>query len=223
MSRTRSEFPGVILAAGLSSRMGVLGPKLLLPLRGRPLLVHVVEAALASRLSEILVVLGPRADRFREILPSDPRLRAVENPRYAEGRSTSIQAGLHAAGEGARGVAFLVGDQPLMSTELIDAIVEAAEAAEAAGPEGAPVVVAAIRDATSSVAKGNPVLFRRPLFGALRELSGDTGALAAIETRWDDAALVPVHDPWTQFRVETPEDYRRLVDRVEGGAAGDRD
>lgn len=221
MNRPRSEFPGVILAAGLSSRMGVLGSKLLLPLRGLPLILHVIQAALASRLSEVVVVLGPRPERFREVLPADPRLRAIDNPRFAEGRSTSIRAGLEAIPGESRGVAYLLGDQPLMTSALIDAVVEAAELEEAEGGKGAPVAVAAIRDATASIAKGNPVLFRRVLFERLQALTGDTGARDVIEAHWEEAALVPVRDPWTQFRVETPEDYRRLVDRVESGAAGD--
>jgi len=195
--------------------MGGLGPKLLLPFRGRPLLSHVVAAALASRLSEVIVVLGAFADRLRPVLPPDARVRAVANANYALGRSESIRAGLAAvmgSGRAAPGALFLLGDQPLMSAALIDAVLDAAECEEARGAAGAPLVAAAIPGADGPrAAKGNPVLFRRLLFEELLALRGDRGAFDLIESRWDDAARVPIDDPSTQTRVETPEDYRRLL------------
>lgn len=226
MGRRRSDYPGVVLAAGLSMRMGALGQKLLLPLRGVPLIAHVAGAALASRLAEVVVVVGPEPERLRAALPADPRLRVVENRRHAEGRSTSIRAGLaavEARAPAAPGVVFLLGDQPLMSAALIDAVIAAGEAQDAGGTVGtpaAPLVVPTLPGATGSAAKGNPLLFRRPLFDALRALTGDRGALVLIEARWGEAALVPVDDPSTQVRVETPEDYRRLLERAERAALG---
>ncbi len=215
MRGIRSEFPGVIQAAGLSSRMGELGPKLLLPFRGRPLLAHVVDSALASRLSEVVVVLGAFADRLRAVLPLDARVRCVVNANYALGRSESIRAGLAAitqSASGAPGALFLLGDQPLMSAALIDAVLDAAEHEEARGPAGAPLVAAAGRDTRDArSAKGNPVLFRRLLFEELFALLGDRGALDLISTHWRNAARVPIEDAATQIRIETPDDYRRLL------------
>src|SRR3989304_3969715 len=87
---------GVILAAGASTRLGQ--PKQLLRLEGRPLLQHVLEAAAASCLDEIVLVLGHRAQEIRAALrfPQRP-VRAVINTRYAEGQSTSLGLGLQAA------------------------------------------------------------------------------------------------------------------------------
>jgi molybdenum cofactor cytidylyltransferase len=231
MRPSRSQYPGVIQAAGLSTRMGVLGSKVLLPYRGRPLLDHIVRTALASRLAEVIVVLGHEADRVRLVLGEDARVRSVVNAEYALGRSTSIRAGLAAVGTAAPGALFLLGDQPHMTADLIDAVIGAAEAEEARGPAGAPLIVAAFAsvgdvasgggiDADAAVranVKGNPVLFRRSLFEKLDALRGDRGALDLIESLWDRAARVPIENPATQTRIETPEDYDRLV---AGDAAG---
>ena len=223
MRPSRSQYPGVIQAAGLSTRMGVLGSKVLLPYRGRPLLDHIVRTALASRLAEVIVVLGHEADRVRRVLGEDARVRSVVNAEYALGRSTSIRAGLAAVGTAAPGALFLLGDQPHMTADLIDAVIGAAEAEEARGAAGAPLVVAAfasaareanragIDEAARANVKGNPVLFRRSLFEKLDALRGDRGALDLIEALWDRAARVPIEDPATQTRIETPEDYDRLV------------
>lgn len=155
------------------------------------------------------------------MLPADARVRPVVNANFALGRSESIRAGLAAISErasAAPGVLFLLGDQPLMSAALIDAVIDAAEREEARGAAGAPLVAAAVAGARAPrAAKGNPVLFRRPLFDELFALRGDRGALELIEARWNGAALVPIDDPATQFRVETPDDYRRLL-ALHGGA-----
>ena len=52
----------IILAAGSSSRMGGGRHKLLLPLEGRPVLAHVIDATLASLAHPIVIVLGHQAE-----------------------------------------------------------------------------------------------------------------------------------------------------------------
>ena len=87
---------GIILAGGLSRRMGTRN-KLLEVWRGKPLLRHVVEAALASDLDDVLVVLGHEADAVRAVLPDGTR--TIVAPDHADGLSATLRAGL-AATEG---------------------------------------------------------------------------------------------------------------------------
>jgi molybdenum cofactor cytidylyltransferase len=49
----------IVPAAGMSTRMG--RNKLLLPFKGKPLIVHAVETLLASKIEEVIVVLGNEA------------------------------------------------------------------------------------------------------------------------------------------------------------------
>lgn len=56
----------VVLAAGLSSRMG--RTKQLILFKGKPLLRHVVDAAASSVADEIVIVLGHRADDVRDAI-----------------------------------------------------------------------------------------------------------------------------------------------------------
>jgi molybdenum cofactor cytidylyltransferase len=95
---------GVVLAAGLSSRLGA--PKQLLAYRGRPLLAHVVENLLASQVDEVIVVLGSRAEEVMAVLAGYP-VKAVINREYNAGQSTSLKAGL-AALSGAVKAALLI-------------------------------------------------------------------------------------------------------------------
>src|SRR5207248_11070811 len=87
----------IILAAGSSSRMGGGRHKLLLPLEGRPILIHVLKATLASQAQPIIVVLGHQAQQVREHIAAymeHPDIILVENPHYLQGMSTSMRVGL---------------------------------------------------------------------------------------------------------------------------------
>lgn len=196
---------GVVLAAGRSARMGRC--KQLLPLGGRPVLQYVVEAALASRLDEIILVLG---DRAREIeralaLPTGVRLRVATNPNFGEGQSSSLRLGLRGASPRAAAAAVLLGDQPGVGAELIDRVVAAfwKSGALAARPEyGA---------AGQRRTPGHPVLFSRRLWPELDQLRGDEGArrLLAARPEWLAGVEVEGEPP---VDIDTEDDYRRALE-----------
>jgi nicotine blue oxidoreductase len=87
----------VLLAAGSGSRLG-LGPKALLPHRGRALVEHVVAVLLAGGCDVVVVVLGADADRVRaDASLGDPRVRVVVNRDWSSGMASSLRAGVAAA------------------------------------------------------------------------------------------------------------------------------
>jgi len=113
---------GVILAAGQASRMGE--NKLLLPVRGKSVVRNVVDAACASRLSPLIAVLGNDADAVRSEVACG-RVSVVENPLYSRGYAESLKKGLEAVPASCMGAMFLLGDQPLLKTKTIDALIKA--------------------------------------------------------------------------------------------------
>lgn len=64
----------VILAGGLGTRLSgvITGPKCLVPVRGRPLLAHLIDYVRAEGADEIVVAAGHEGDRVREYLDQDP-------------------------------------------------------------------------------------------------------------------------------------------------------
>ena len=178
--RARPFLSGIILAAGASSRMG--RPKQLLPLRGRSLLQHVLDAVAGSALDEIIIVLGHRAEEIRGALklPSDRPVRVVVNADYALGQSTSLRAGVRAADPRAEAVAVVLGDQPHVSAGLIDTV--AAAFVSAQSPVARPVHLAA----DGRQVPGHPVFLSRRIWTAVEALRGDEGArsLLAAHPEW---------------------------------------
>src|SRR5260370_22347621 len=120
----------IILAGGTSSRMGEERNKLLLPLYQRPVLTHVLEAALGSQARPIILVVGHQAQIVREKLQHTLEkndIKVVENPDYRQGQSTSMQIGLRTLlalpddyMKDVEAVIFLLGDQPMITSTMID-------------------------------------------------------------------------------------------------------
>ena len=103
-------FGAIVLAAGLSRRMG--GPnKLLQPYRGQPLLAHALESAAKAGLASRVVVTG-RDPAEIEALAALYGFRCVHNARFSEGLGASIAAGASAADASLAGVFIALGDMP---------------------------------------------------------------------------------------------------------------
>ncbi len=186
-----------MLAAGTSSRLAGDTPKQLLELGGRPLLRRVTEAALGSRLAEVVVVLGHASERVASAL-AGLEVSTVVNLDYQSGQSTSVRAGLAGVAPEASAALFLPADQPLLSSRLIDRLIDAHDA-------GGEIVVPA-----HAGRRGAPVLFDRALFTELEGLKGDVGGRALLPRHQKQIVEVEVDDPLELTDVDTEDNLRRL-------------
>jgi molybdenum cofactor cytidylyltransferase len=159
-----AEITALILAAGQGSRFGA-EPKLLAELDGKPLVRHVAEAALASQAGSVIVVVGEREAEIRAALGGLPVVYQP-NPAFAQGLSTSLQAGFNARPEASEAVIVLLGDMPRVSPALIDGLIATWR------DGGQPEAVVPVHGGR----RGNPVLLATRLAPEIDELTGDTGA-----------------------------------------------
>lgn len=187
---------GVILAAGVASRMGQ--PKLLLPWKGEALIRHAARTALEAGLESVVVVTGTRTVEIQTAL-TGLAVQTVHNPDWESGQSTSVRTGIKALPKHIEAAIFLLGDQPYVSSELIRALIKTYT-------QTRPTILAPF----VGEKRTNPVLFDRSIFNALCQLQGDAGARSIF------AQYPPTPMPWLDerllFDVDTPEDYQRLVD-----------
>lgn len=186
----------IVLAAGKSSRMGA--NKLLLPLDGHPLLWRAINTACASSADVVLVVLGNEAERVAAALPQG-RYRRVDNPRFADGLSTSLQAGLDALPENVDGALILLADMPFTASATVEALLAAAREA--------PDQIAAMNQGGRPIP---PVYWPRDLFAALHDIHGDEGGRSLLMLSPEAVRLVAMAQPDEALDVDAPEDYQRI-------------
>jgi len=188
---------GLILAAGSSARLG--RPKQLLDLAGKPALEHVVDAALASPLDEVVVVLGHRAEEIRSAVPRNERVRMVVNPEHERGQSTSLATGLRSLGPESEAAVVLLGDQPGTTPAAVAAVVAAFRAGLG------PVVQASYGGRAA-----HPTLLARSVWAdVVSEAAGDEGARSVLAARPQWRALVEVGGRPPED-IDTETDYERV-------------
>jgi molybdenum cofactor cytidylyltransferase len=199
----------IVLAAGLSSRMGGR-PKALLPIiGGETFVTRIARTLLAAEITDIVVVVGHHGERVHDVIrDSGLHVRVVDNNRYAEGQFSSILAGLEAVERPeVSGALLALVDAPLFAVSTVRALVARFEATRAP-------VVRAVRGAKH----GHPVLIRADLFDEIRRADPTTGAKPVIRAYASESGDVPVDDAGAFIDVDTPEDYVRFVGEPDSDA-----
>lgn len=189
----RVVISAVVLAAGASTRFGAT--KQLRVVRGRTLVQHAVDAA-SPVVDEVVVVLGHDADAVEASLTLPANARAVRNPAYAQGQSTSLAAGLRACVTGARAALVLLGDQPGIAERHVGSLVSAFEST------GAEIVRIRFRDGPG------PALLARAVWAEAERLTGDVGARALFDAHPERVRWVAL-DENAPPDVDLPEDLDR--------------
>jgi molybdenum cofactor cytidylyltransferase len=185
---------GVVLAAGMSARLGT--NKLLLWLDSEPLVRRAARLALEAGLSPVLVVVGFEAERVAAALDG-LAVETVVNSAHRAGVHGSMQVGIARVPGDCAAAVVLLADMPAVTVAMVEAI------------------VARFRDGTEPLVlsrygevQAPPTLYARSLFSALAEAGTGGGRQVvldrrheAAELRWPEAALAD---------VDRPEDAARL-------------
>lgn len=188
----------LVLAAGQSRRMG-RDNKLLLPVGGKPMVAHAVDAALAAASAGVTVVTGHEAPAVQAALAGRD-VRFVHNPRYDDGLSTSLAAGIAALPRDADAALVMLGDMPRITPRLLDRLIAAYSP-----DDGRAIVVP-----TANGKRGNPVLWDRRFFPAMQALAGDVGARHLIGENDALVAEVETGDRAVLLDIDTPESFADL-------------
>lgn len=199
MTPLPQQITGVILAAGSASRMGTT--KQLLPFGRTTLLGQVVKNAGQSALHDIIVVLGHDAEKIQQTIDLSSTA-IVMNPDYAKGQSTSLIKGLEHVKPACDGAMFLLGDQPLVTSHVINTLIRAFETSDAL------IVLPCFHGK-----RGNPVIISKALFHRLASLSADTGARVLFDEYKTSILKVPFEDDAVLVDIDTLNDYEQLISK----------
>lgn len=190
----------IVPAAGQSRRMGV--QKQLLPFAGTTVIGHIVHEIQKSRIDEVCVVAGHQADRLRHVLGAQA-VRMVVNPDYERtDMLASIRCGLTAMPAACRGVLVALGDQPAITAQLVDAMLDCFSS----GNRGIVVPVHA-------GLRGHPLLLDGRYRSEILTCYDRVGLRGLLAAHADDVFDLPVSTSAVLADMDYPEDYQRELAR----------
>ncbi|MEZ3160528.1 nucleotidyltransferase family protein [Microbacterium sp. BWT-B31] len=198
MPQPDMRLAALVLAAGGSTRLG--RPKQLLPYGDGVLLDAVLGLVRACPFPQRIIALGGSADEVRSVVDTNG-FDVVVNDQYTSGCSSSIAAALGCVHADLDGIVLMLGDQPGVRVETVEALV--------AGRGNAPIAVTRYDDGI-----GHPFALSRATFRALEELHGDRGVWRLIDRLGSAVARVRVSGQVPRD-VDTDEDYRALLAAAE--------
>jgi len=186
---------GMILAAGESKRMGK--PKLLLPFGGKTIIETIIDSVIQSKLDDVLVVLGAHREKIEKKI-KDFSIKIVVNPNFKNDMLSSVQCGFRALPEDVEASLVVLGDQPEISSALINEIVEAYKKSKKG------IVLPVYRKN-----RGHPVLIDMKYQGEIEDLNPDLGLRNLVYKHAEDILEVEVITPSILQDIDTIEDYNR--------------
>lgn len=197
------KIDGLILGAGESRRFP--GIKQCADIGGRTLLAHVTRQALNSNLDEIILVLGyKKYDVLKGLgkVLNNERLTIVDNVDYQNGISTSLKTGLKVLYNRSDAVMFILGDQPKITTELLNKLIDTYKYSN--GQLCLPLI-----NTSEGKRYGHPIIIGRKLYPYLLKIRGDIGGREIVKNYIDYAKIVELENSSSQFQINTENDLRQ--------------
>ena len=175
-------------------------PKPLLPWRGETLVESQIRALLDGGADEVVVVLGHRADEIAPYAEAAGAKVAV-NPRYQDGRASSIKTGLSAISPDAAHILMLGVDQP-RTAAIVSRVVESHLSADAL-----------ITSPRVGGRGGHPLMFSARLLPELRRISERRQGLREVfERHRAEINALRLDDPMARLDLNTPDAYERAYE-----------
>jgi molybdenum cofactor cytidylyltransferase len=191
----------VLLAAGLSSRMGARN-KLLIDIEGEPLVRRAARTYLAAG-ADVHAVVGHEAAAVRAALADLP-LTFVENPRFAEGQQTSVRAGLDSLSEAYDAVLVGLADQVALTPADIAGLLRGF----AEGDRDRILIP------FYNGQRGNPVLFPATIIAAIRAGGRNAAVRKFIDANPQLTRHFEAASDHFIIDIDTPDDLRSFTDRT---------
>lgn len=196
-SISRPRIAAIVLAAGLSTRMGGR-PKPLLPFGDGTVVERILTVLAECPIHKVIAVTGHERQAVQAHL-SRWQVRTVHNPDYASGEMlSSVQVGLQSISTEADAALIVLSDQPALERQVVTA------------------VIAAFWDRLGSIIipsfemkRGHPILIGRKHWGAILELSEGQTLRDHMRTLGTEIYHVPVNTGSILRDMDTPDEYQR--------------
>ncbi|MCD4784438.1 MAG: nucleotidyltransferase family protein [Candidatus Eremiobacteraeota bacterium] len=153
--------------------------------KDKPILLHSIEALQNSALDEVILVLGKNYHQILNKIKIQPKkLRIVMNRQFERGISSYIRAGIGMLSGKCDGVLIALGEYPMIKTSLVNRMIEAYKNSESG------ILVPVYKQEI-----GNPVIFSKKYFRALKRLVQNDIGTSIIDKYGQDATMLEVKNP----------------------------
>jgi CTP:molybdopterin cytidylyltransferase MocA len=190
----------IIVAAGLSSRMGKFKP--LLPFNKEPTIVYLTQKFFNAGVGHVIIVTGHRSEDLMAACSDLESLTFIKNEAYATTQmlDSAVLGIKEAQAMGADHILFTPVDVPLIAEETIRLVMEAP---------------GKIVFPTYGGQQGHPLKLDQNYFNSIVDFKGQGGMRGAIDALNAPIAYLEVEDPFIFKDMDTPEDYRSLLNKVQ--------
>ena len=187
-------YGAVIVAAGLSSRMGRFKP--LLQVGSKSVVKHVISAFQSVGIRQIVLVTGHNANLLTEHL-ADFDVVFLHNSQYQTTQMfDSAKIGLSYLASRCDRVLFTPVDVPLFSTSTVSALMK---------------TDALLAAPLCGCRQGHPLMLSSTLIDQILADCGDGGLKGAVSRLNTPMTHIPVEDPGTLYDADTPEEFQTLL------------
>jgi probable selenium-dependent hydroxylase accessory protein YqeC/molybdenum cofactor cytidylyltransferase len=190
----KNKITGIILASGFSRRMNK--EKLTLKVEGVPVVERVIKAAANSKIDDIILVY--QNEEVKKI-GEKYGIKTIYNERAVFGQSEAVKLGVKFADSKSKGYIFLVGDQPFITSNIINRLIHEFNIGEF------PIIAPSYHGK-----RGNPIIFSSSLKDEIMKLEGDKGGRTIIENMKDNVKLVEINETAAAMDIDTEEEYKRI-------------
>jgi len=196
--RVANDVVALVLAAGLSTRMGQ--PKLLMDWGGKTVLQTVLSTLHSCGITKIHTVLGANRELIQKSILALPfPVEMVFNPDFANGEMTdSIRVGIRTLPKDATAALIVLGDQPHMRIETVSGVLETY------GNTGAKIIVPSY-----NYRRGHPWLIDRTLWSELENLNPSYTLRDFLRRYQHEIHYFNVDSPSVLQDLDTPQDYQQ--------------
>ena len=195
---TTIKIHGILLSAGLSTRMGA--PKQLLPFGNNTIIETIIDSMLGSKLDEVIVVIGHESEKVHGKIQNMP-VKVVFNPNYKQGMLTSAQCGVQALPDCADAFALMLVDQPFITSDLINCVVDAYKDSDKG------IVLPSY-----NYRRGHPAIFNRRHASDILSLDAESGGIRSLfKKNADDIHYVIVDTNRVLKDIDYRKDYEEAL------------
>lgn len=206
---------GILLAAGLSSRMGK--PKQLLPFGNSTIIETVIDNMLFSNFNEVRIVIGHYAEEIKTQI-GNRQVKTVYNPHFREGMLSSVKKGIESLNlenisyksstkqnesklKDRDAFALMLVDQPFITSDLINKTINAYINTE----KGVTLP-------SYNYRRGHPAIFHHRYAEDILALDTDSGGVRSLFKAYaDDIHYVSVDTDDILRDIDNPDDYEKAI------------